>query len=346
MIGQFLSRRRRIVEEAIALTGLNLSGMAILTEVGTADFALTPIIAKMAGAETVFCWTRDTRWGSAADVVSAFGTTCTDFGIDFKNFVVRENARPPADVSRANIITNSGMLRPLNEELLASANPDQCVISLMYDAWEVRPADVAMSFCRTRGLRVCGTNESDPQFPIFTYVGPLVAKMLLEAGYEVMGNSILIWSDDDFGRTARDYLTGMGASNVSLTSSKAEIMAKAPFADVLVLANYRAVKPLFGQMGTPKDHVFDLAALRDTAPSLGIVHLYGALDAVAMRDAGIVPYPDRCGSPQTMTFTLAHVGATPVVRLAVAGLRAAQEVSLGEVLRFAQPVLNIREAAS
>jgi hypothetical protein len=343
---QSLVRRRRLVEDAIAVTGLDLSGLTVLTEVGTNDFALTPIIAKLAGADTVFCWVRDSRWGKALDVIKAFAVICADFGVDFKSFAIRENVRPAEDVGRANIITNSGMLRPLDAEMLASANPEQCVISLMYDAWEVRPADIAMNACRYRGLRVCGTNESDPDFPIFSYVGPLVAKMLLEAGFEVMGNNILLWSGDEFGSTARDYLKTMGAINVWLTTSKTEVMSKAPSADALILADYHGTKSLFGLGACSPDHVFDLDTLREIAPGLGIVHLYGALDAHTIRDAGFVLYPDRSGAPQTMTFTLAHVGTTPAIRLTVAGLRAGQEVVRGEVLRFAQPVLNMTGVTS
>ena len=334
------------MEDAITLTGLDLSGLTVLTEIGTADFALTPIIARLAGADAIYCWVRDSRWGKTVDITKTFAMTCAGFGVDPDSFFIRENVRPAEDVLRANIITNSGMLRPLDAEMLAPAIPDHCVISLMYDAWEIRPTDIAMNFCQSRGIRVCGTNEFDPDFPIFKYVGPLIAKMLLEAGYEVMGNRIIIWSDDHFGSTAHDYLTRMGASDVWLTKSRAEVMSKAPSADALVLADYHGITPLFGRAGTPSEYVFDLEVFRNIAPKLGIVHLYGLLDAEIVREAGFTPYPDRSGAPQAMTFNLAHVGATPVIRLMVAGLRAGQEVVKGEPLRFAQPIASMATVVS
>ena len=62
-------RIKSLIMDMISTLKLDLSGLTILTEAATGYYALTPIIAAMAGADSVYAMTRNSRFGTVADVV-------------------------------------------------------------------------------------------------------------------------------------------------------------------------------------------------------------------------------------------------------------------------------------
>ena len=64
-------------------------------------------------------------------------------------------------VAQADIITNSGHVRPIDAEMIGWMKPT-AVIPLMYEAWEFRDADLDLAACQRRGIVVAGTNERHP----------------------------------------------------------------------------------------------------------------------------------------------------------------------------------------
>ena len=324
---------RRLVTEV----GLDLSGLTVLTELASKDFMLTPVIASIAGAKDVRVWGRDTRYGKAKDLAAELENTyrLADLPIPTK---IRINERVDADIESANIVTNSGMLRPLDVAFLSQMVANRSVVSLMYDAWEFRDSDLDIDACRTLGIEVVGVNENDRDFPIFEFCGPLAAKMVFEAGYEILGSRVIIWSNDDFGHTISAYLEKMGAASVFMTTDQAAAELALANADVIIFAKYTENRTL---VGSDSDALFSLPRLAQLNPHLGIVHLYGKIDAADVRDAGFSIHPDRNGLPSVMSYTLADLGSLPVLKLTIAGLRAAQEVLRKEDFRFAQKLSQL-----
>ena len=161
--------KQKLMRDVVREIGLSLNGLVVLTELGTADFAFTPILAQMAGARRVIVWTRDTKFGTAIEAVSQFQNICNQLELN-GFFEIRENERPEQDIRDANLITNLAMLRPLDAKFLNHVDPKSAVVSLMYEAWELREQDIDVEVCRQRGIRLCGVNESDPDFPIFLYL--------------------------------------------------------------------------------------------------------------------------------------------------------------------------------
>ena len=328
-----------LMQGVVRETGLSLNGLVVLTELGTADFALTPILAQMAGAQRVIVWTRDTKFGTATEAISQFQDICNKLELnDF--FEIREMERPEQDIRDANLITNLAMLRPLDAEFLSHVDPKNTVVSLMYDAWELREQDIDVEVCRQRGIRLCGVNESDPDFPIFKFVGPLAAKMAFMAGYEIMGNDIVIWSDDDFGREIESFFRNMGARNTVLTRDRDVLLASIPGADFLFFASYHEALPLISNGLGGIDCVVSLSELQQTETYPGVIHLYGAIDPVELIEAGFAVFPHSVGFPEQMTHTLSELGSIPLLRLMAAGLRAGQEILENGSYRFSQEIIN------
>jgi hypothetical protein len=98
---------------------LDLSGKTVLTEAASGPYVVTPIIAALAGAK-VFAYAKPTRYGTVDEV---FENTrkCISGGNDANLDIQFVKDITPEIISKADIITNSGHLRPLNKDLLKFA---------------------------------------------------------------------------------------------------------------------------------------------------------------------------------------------------------------------------------
>lgn len=202
------ARPLRVVRQQVALWGLDLSGLTVLTEAATGHFVYTPVIAALAGAKHVFAVTRDSRYGSAEEVTRLTRAVATEAGVWDRVTVLSQKA--PDALAQADVVTNLGFVRPIDRETIGHMKPT-AVIPLMYEPWELRPQDVDLEAARERGIPVLGTNEEHPRFPIMRYVGPLVVKVLMREGLEVTGCTVVVHGTGKFGRYAAESLAALGA---------------------------------------------------------------------------------------------------------------------------------------
>jgi hypothetical protein len=185
----------KLVRQVNALQ-LDLKGKTVLTEAASGAYIVTPVLAALAGAK-VFAFSKTTRYGKVEDVFAStkeLADTFKEFPLDI-HFVDVIN---PAIVAEADMITNAGHLRPLNESILAHAK-DEMVIPLMYEAWEWRDADMDISYIRKRGFRIGATNERHPNVDVFNYLGDMALKQIFDAGLCPYNNKFILLCNNDFG---------------------------------------------------------------------------------------------------------------------------------------------------
>ena len=126
------SKEIAFVKKTIAGLGLNLEGMTVLTEIGSNYYFYLPYIAALAGAEKVYAWTAENAYFDCEKLLQAAKCLAKELGLTQQiEFAV--NSRPVEHISAADIITNSGFVRPLNEELLKHCKK-KVVIPLMFEA--------------------------------------------------------------------------------------------------------------------------------------------------------------------------------------------------------------------
>jgi hypothetical protein len=308
-------RAIKIIDKVIQKLNLNLSGMTVLTEVGSNYFLYTPIIAARAGAERVFAWTRDSSYAKADDIISDCKYLATDLGLADK-IIFSAGKRPKEHIKQADIITNLGFVRPLNAEFLSEADAKKTAIPIMCEAWETREADVDINYCKKNNFKVAGTWENHPDLKIFSGCGPLAIKMAMEAGYEVYQNNIIVWSDDHFGEVISEAFLRLGASKV-ITTTDADVLYKsAADTDFIFFCDYDEQRTILGT-----DGFLDINLLSEKNKSIGIVHLYGDIDVEYLKANNIHVFPNQKGRASVMTRTLAHLGMIPIINLHAAGLK-------------------------
>ncbi len=309
-------RAEKLIVNCKLKLNVNLEGYTILTEVGSNYYVFSPIIPLICGASKVLAFVKDTSYGKAEDIKSKCYQIASSLGLSEK-LHVSTNVLPENWLNDADIITNSGMLRPFTKEKIFKMKKG-AVIPLMFEAWEIREHDLDIAACKAAGVKVAGTWENHPKIKVFDNVMMLCLKMAFEAGYEVMGNSIFIWSDDHFGGLIEKSFKKNGAKNCYLSTDLKLLYEVATHLDFIFIADY----------DEERDYVtlFNLKELVQIAPNLGIVHLYGELNIETVKELGLHIYPERNGKSELMTYTLAHVGMTPLINLQVAGFKVAQEM--------------------
>ena len=114
----------------------------------------------------------------------------------------------PEIITQADIITNSGHLRPLNEAILKHAK-DEVVIPLMYEAWEWRDADMDINYIRKRGIKIGATNERHPHVDVFNYLGDMAVKQIFDSGICPYKNKFILLCNNDFGPFIAKVVAGI-----------------------------------------------------------------------------------------------------------------------------------------
>jgi len=325
-------RIRFLIQEAIEKLRLDLSGLTILTETGSGYFSLTPIIAAYANAAKVYAWTRDSSYGKGTHNIGESKKLLGKNNLKSR-VVFRLNRRPSKDIETADIITNLGFVRPLNEDFV-SRTKSGAVVSLMCEEWELRSDDIDIDACRRYNVRVGGVRENHPRLKIFDSVGALAIKLCHEAGLEVYQNKIAIWSKDEFGKVIKKAFEDCGADKVFVINrnSDFERIAYKTRLDFLFIADYGSSAAVIGNRG-----MLDTGLVSKQVGA--VIHLCGEVDFDFASSKGLTVYPQANGKSQRMTKTLAYLGPKPVIDLHAAGLKVGEALYRNKKSEFAERIV-------
>lgn len=300
-----------LMQNAIERCNLQLRDKIVLTEAATGAYLVTPILAAMAGAEKVFAITRNSHYGTLEQVRAQTQQLAEVAGVSRCIEIMTQKS--PEIVAQADIITNSGYVRPIDAAMIAWMKPTS-VISLMYEAWEFRSDDVDIVACRQRGIRVAGINERHPAVDVFSFLGIMAIKLLLDAGIAVYASYILLLCDNPFASFIERGLVRAGASVDRLESLSAA--PKDKMYDAILVAMQPQSEPVLSAV--------DVAMIADRWPGVVIAQFWGDIERSAFLSVDISVWPPNEPKPGHMGILPSAVGPEPIVRLQTGGLKAAE----------------------
>jgi hypothetical protein len=324
-------RLASLIEAAVKRCELDLSGAVVLTEGATGSYVVTPVLAALAGAKRVFAITHATPYGSVDDVSAQTYEVARQLGVADLIRIVTD--LPMELVAQADIITNSGHVRPIGAAMIECMKPG-AVIPLMYEAWEFRDTDLDLDACRRKGILVGGTNERHPDVDVFSFLGLMAVKQLLDAGVAPYLSSVLLVCDNAFCPYIERGLKAAGAC-----VDTADSLQDAPDGvqyDAIVCA-----------MLPRSEVVMDAEAAADIArrwPAAVLTQYWGDVDREALASAGVPVWPPVPPGRGHMGVLPSAVGPEPIVRLQCGGLKAAEVMWKrlgGPALEYAQPLWDI-----
>lgn len=311
------NRLLRLMRDAVTRCELNLSNKIVFTEAASGAYVVTPILAAMAGAKQVFALATESRYGTV-DAISEMTLALAKLaGVAPRIEIV--TSKSPALISGADIITNSGHVRPIDSTMISWMKPS-AVIPLMYEAWELRPQDIDVQACRSRGIRIAGTNERHPAINVFSFLGIMAAKLLLEAGVEISGSRILVVCDNPFSTFIDDTLRKLGAT-AWVRDTVAPPLPGQGNMDAIIWAT----TPNRLSLGENEADLFSKAY-----PGAVIVHFWGDIKREAMVNNKLHQWPVTSPAVGHMGILPSGIGPDPIVRLQTGGLKVAEVLSSAE----------------
>jgi hypothetical protein len=325
-------RCRRLVERAIERFSLNLEGYTVLTEAATGYYLLTPLIAALAGAQQVYALTRDSRYGNVTDVYNETMKLARRWGVAQRVEIFCSRTDPR--INQADIVTNLGFVRPLDQNFLRRLKPT-AVIPLMFETWEYRAEDLDLAECRRLEIPVLGTNEHHPDLQIFDYIGHLALKLLYKLDVEVFQSLIIVLGSGEFAEVTRNTLESAGAQVFWVESQSPGALAANltsevfRSADALVIVEHQSRRRLIGYQAEIKAE--DLKA---SNPGLVVAHICGGVDRDALAAAGLRCAPDQFALPAFMSVATDYLGPKPMILLHTAGLKVGEELARARLAGF------------
>jgi hypothetical protein len=317
-----------LMQQAIDRCNLKLQDAVVLTEAATGAYVVTPVIAAMAGAKKVFAIAKTTRYGTVEQVQTVTQElakiACVSQHIEFLNYKSLDI------VAQADIITNSGHVRPLDAETINWMKPST-VIGLMYEAWEFRPEDLDLSACRQRGIQVAGVNEQHPAVDVFSFLGIMAVKLLLDAGIAVYSSHILLLCDNPFSTFIQKGLVNSGAV-VSTVKSLDEAPLDIAYDAILVALRPQVVPVLSSE---------DAEKIAKHWSGAVVVQYWGDIERMVFNFYGIAIYPEIEPKSGHMGILPSAVGPEPIIRLQTGGLKAAE--ALWRQIRLSDPALEFAQ---
>lgn len=304
------SRLASRVKRVIRQLDLDLSGLTVLTEAATRAYSVTPVLAACANASTVYALARDSSYGSADEAETDVMELAEKAGAKSRIHLV--NTLPSAIIKEADIVTNSGHLRPIKMDLISQLKSTS-VISLMYATWEYREGDIDIVACTDCQIPVIGSNECHPDVAVFDYLGMMAVKLMLDAGISIVNSKILLLCDNLFSSHILRTLQGIGAS-LELFTSCEQIPDDCEAEAVLVASS-----------PSNKLHVESrkLSKLSRHGCSPVILQFWGDVDRAYLENLGFEFLPEKTPLQGHMGVIPSDVGPEPVVRLQAGGLKAA-----------------------
>ena len=304
------------MRDAIRRCQLDLAGLTVTTEAASGAYVVTPVLAALAGAQRVFALARDSRYGSAAEV--AGGVIALARSLDVADRIEVVTAKTREIVAGADIITNSGHLRPIDRAMVGWMKPT-AVIPLMYEAWELREADIDVGACAARGIAVAATNERHAAVDVFSFLGRVTERLLAEGGLELRGRRIILLCDNVF----RDFIAEqLMKSGATLDVEQSLEDGPKDACDAILVAMTPGPRPVIGSR--------EANIIAHRYPGAMVAQFWGDLEREAPARCGLRFWPVEPPARGHQGIMLSRIGPEPVVRLQAGGLK------VGEVMARAR----------
>jgi len=304
---------KHLLFNAVKKLDLNLADKTVLTEAASGHFAYTPLIACLAGARKVIAFGKDTRYGSFNSVCGRLRDLSKALGCSDRLMVT--DTLPDAIMGSADIITNSGMLRPIDRRFISCLS-SKAVISLMYEPWELRHSDIDISAAKAMNIPVIGVNEEDDRIRILDYLPLLAQQQLTSSGASARGERIAVIGNDLFAEKIYHGLSSHHHVTLFSLTQAEDLLDAAVDINIIVLAQHHE----------KNRHFLNTDLLNRLAPHSGRLKVLqiagGLIDVEHAGHMGFSVFPQRQVAPGVMGWTLAELGPQPVIDLNAAGIKA------------------------
>lgn len=297
------------ITNSIGKFNLNLIDKTVLTEATTGNYVVTAIIAAIAGAE-VIALTKNSSYGSIDDVKMQTSDLAKRFNVE-KNIQIISSYNE-VDLSDVDILTNTGFNRPITKEIIDRLS-SKCVIPLMWEPWEYREDDLDLEACFEKGIKVYGTNESDPRLKTMDYIGYIALYFLLDQKLSPFSAKILNIGCEKYVNPISKILKQNNYNFQTIIDYKKASFEIYEYNAIIIAENSNDIKII----GSETCFINSKEILEDTV----VIHIAGNVD---FSNGKYIKIPEKPAPFGHMSFTTDFIDNKAVIDLHTAGLKVAE----------------------
>lgn len=224
------------IKKSLNKFNLSLKDKVVLTEAATGNYVVTPVIAALADAKTVYAYSKQSKYGSVEEVKEQIHILAQKAGVEEAIKVIE--SLDEINLKEIDILTNTGFLRPINKELLSKLS-SKCVIPLMWEPWEYRSEELDLEACSQYGVKVYGTNERDERLRTREYIGLTVLYFLLDNKLSPFSSRILLIGCERFVHPTEKILNQNHYETFGVTDYSHQMNELKDFEAIVVLEHER-----------------------------------------------------------------------------------------------------------
>jgi hypothetical protein len=315
-------RARTFCEQLVRKYHIDLHpDLVVLTEVASGSYLYNPMIALIARAKKVLVFCRDSRYGKKEDVISDMREEYRRAGLDQELVVCNDLTEEV--ISEADIITNSGHLRPFDDKFIRQMKAT-AVLPLMWEPWEIREGEIDLESTRKHEVLVLGTNEHKPPCDMAIYCPLTALNLMMQHQAAICDDNILIIGGQN---TLADAIyksfscLGLNCRQIKTSAPVEEIDASIHWATYIIVAEHEDKRMLIGPCG-----LIDPNALTATG-IYGVGVIAGQVDRDTIEANGISVYPDIIAPPGYMSYLPSELGPYAVMDLFAGGLKVGEAMA-------------------
>jgi len=298
------------IKSAVDKFNLVLQEKVVLTEAATGNYVVTPVIAAVAGAK-VYALAKNSPYGTIEDVVNQTEELAFLVGVKDRIQIIESYAE--IDFKSLDVVTNTGHVRPINGEFIEKL-PVKCVISLMYEPWEFRDGEIDLKACIQKGIKIYGTDESDPRVRTVEHLGYVVLYLLLSKIGSPWHGPVLLLGNKRFVDPVERILKEVGYLVEAVKMYNNRRVEAAKYGAIVVMEHERDLL-LIGEKGKA---LIDKNEVQETSV---VIHVCGNVD---FKDAAFEYFPKSIRPFGFMSLTADYIDPKAVVDLHAAGLKVAE----------------------
>lgn len=323
---------------------IDLSGLTIITECANGPYRFNALLPLLCGAKKVIAIGRDSRFGTYEDCKKELINIAKLSDIDISSLKVT-NKLDPTYLRDADIITNSGWVRPINKAMIDLMKPT-AVIPLMWETWEYRDGEIDLDAARQNGVLVMGTDETCPLNDMRPYSGMMAIYIMFKLGLEGYGSKVALFGGAILGESIASFFDQVGIDYmwfIDQPENEKQIsygqlgkyVDKFENIDMVLIADHEAKERIF-----TSNQGLTFSGLSKINDQIVVGIISGDISYSELALSGLSYYPGKIEPPGYMSFQCFHLGAKPVIQLFAAGLK------VGEVLaRIRLDCPNVRTSA-
>lgn len=314
------------IDKLINSLQLDLEGLTVITEAASHEYQLMPIIAAKAGAKVVALG-KDTSYGKYLAIKNEIEQKANQYRIHNKLEVKRLDNFD--NWSNADIITNSGMLRPITKEKISKFKKT-AVIPLLWETWEFRPNEIDILSCQNYNIPLIGTNENFSKIDMFMYPGMLAIYLLNKEKIDYSTEEIAFFGGGLTGTLIVNHISKLNDSilwfcdshrkdlteQIPVKYDQHNLLYEKENLRVIFISEHSDPINLVGDNG-----LINIKKLKKKFPNLILIHLCGNIDIKHLIDSKIKVIPSQIAKFGYMSVLPNVFGEIPMIKLFAAGLK-------------------------